>query len=101
VPGLSAPAKFGTPIVTQAPIIPQLDVPAIADIRVEAGRQAHRRAGSAKEDIVVCQSRADALHALEAGRRVVLQDLSQMKDLPLHVIASATRSPGKGAAYTP
>ncbi len=97
--GLIGAGQFGTAIVTQAPLIPRLDVSVIADINIEAGQRAFRQAGFAEEDIVVCESRADALHALEAGRRVVLQDALLMMDLPLHVIASATRSPGAGAAY--
>jgi predicted homoserine dehydrogenase-like protein len=97
--GLIGAGQFGTPIVTQAPIIPRLDVPVVADIDIEAGRRAYRRAGFAESDIVVCESRAAALHALEAGRRVVLPDASLMMDLPLDVIASATRSPAAGAAY--
>jgi predicted homoserine dehydrogenase-like protein len=97
--GLIGAGQFGTPIVTQAPLIPRLDVPVVADINIEAGRQAFRLAGFADGDIVVCESRADALQALEAGRRVILQDAMLMMDLPLDVIASATRSPEAGAAY--
>jgi predicted homoserine dehydrogenase-like protein len=97
--GLIGAGQFGTPIVTQAPLIPRLDVSVVADVRIEAGRQAYRLAGFAEGDIVVCESRADALRALEAGKRVVLQDASLMMDLPLDVIASATRSPEAGAAY--
>lgn len=97
--GLIGAGQFGTPIVTQAPLIPRLEVPVVADADVEAGRRAHRQAGIAKEDIVVCEDRTSALRALEAGKRVVLQDAMLMMDLPLDVIASATRSPGAGAAY--
>lgn len=97
--GLIGVGQFGTPIVTQAPLIPRLDVPVVADLNVEAGRQAYRQAGFAEEDIVVCESHAAAQRALKAGRRIVLQDAMLMMDLPLDVIASATRSPGAGAAY--
>ena len=97
--GLIGAGQFGTPIVTQAPIIPRLDVPVVADTDIEAGRQAFLKAGFAEDDIVVCESRAVALRALEAGKCVVLQDALLMMDLPLDVIASATRSPGAGATY--
>jgi predicted homoserine dehydrogenase-like protein len=97
--GLIGAGQFGTPIITQAPIIPRLDVPVVADINSEAARQAYRKAGYAEEDIVVCESRTAALRALEAGKRVVLEDAVLMMDLPLDVIASATRSPGAGATY--
>ena len=55
--GLIGAGQFGTPIVTQAPFIPRLDVPVIADIDVEAGKRAFRQAGVAEEDIVVCEAR--------------------------------------------
>jgi predicted homoserine dehydrogenase-like protein len=97
--GLIGAGQFGTPIVTQAPIIPRLEVPVVADVNVEAARQAFRLAGFADEDILVCESHAAALRALEAGKQVVLQDALMMMELPLAVIASATRSPGAGAAF--
>jgi len=49
--GLIGAGQFGTPIVTQAPLIPRLEVPVVADISIEAGRRAYRKAGFAKEDI--------------------------------------------------
>ncbi|MBN1583511.1 MAG: hypothetical protein JXA89_22570 [Anaerolineae bacterium] len=97
--GLIGAGQFGTPIVTQAPLIPRLDIPVVADINVKAGQQAHLKAGYAQEDIAVCENRAAALRALETGKRVVLQDALLMMNLPLDVIATATRSPGAGAAY--
>jgi predicted homoserine dehydrogenase-like protein len=42
--GLIGAGQFGTPIITQAPIIPRLEVPVVADIDVEAGRPIGRRA---------------------------------------------------------
>jgi predicted homoserine dehydrogenase-like protein len=97
--GLIGAGQFGTPIVTQAPIVPRLEVSVVADVDVGAGRQAYRKAGIAEDDIVVCEDRSSALHAIEAGRRVVLQDALLMMDLPLDVIATATRVPGAGARY--
>ncbi|MCJ7735820.1 MAG: flagellar biosynthesis protein FlgA [Anaerolineae bacterium] len=97
--GLIGAGQFGAPIVTQAPFIPRLDVPVVADINIEAARHAFRQAGVAEEDIVVCDTRVDALRALEAEKHVVLQDALLMMGLPLDVIASATRSPGAGALY--
>ena len=78
--GLIGVGRFGTPIVTQASIVPRLEVPVVADIDIEAGRQAYRKAGIAEEDIVVCESRSGALRALEAGKRVVLQDALLISD---------------------
>ena len=97
--GLIGAGDFGTPIVTQATIIPRLEVPVVADIDVQAGLQAYCMAGIAEEDVVVSESRSGALRALEAGKHVVLQDASLMMDLPLHVIATATRVPEAGARF--
>ena len=97
--GLIGVGQFGTPIVTQAPIFPRLYVPVVADINVEAGRLAFQRAGAAEDDIVVCDSRASALQAMETGKHVVLEDAMLMMDLPLDVIATATRVPEAGARF--
>jgi predicted homoserine dehydrogenase-like protein len=91
--------QFGAPIVTQAPLIPRLDLCAVADLNVEAARAAFLRAGRAEDDIAVCDSREAALQALEAGRAVVVGDALLLMDLPLHVIATATRAPAAAALY--
>jgi predicted homoserine dehydrogenase-like protein len=91
--------NFGTPIVTQAPLIPRLDLSVVADVDVKAGKKAFRQAGFAEKDIIVCEERGTALRALERGKKVVLQNALELMDLPLDVIASATRSPEAGALY--
>jgi predicted homoserine dehydrogenase-like protein len=91
--------SFGAPIVTQSPLIPRLDLAVVADVDVEAGLRAFRQAGFAPDDIAVCEGRRAALRALERSKRVVLQDALELMDLPLDVIASATRSPEAGALY--
>ena len=90
---------FGTTIVTQAPLIPRLEIPVVADVDLEAGRSAFRRSGVADDDIAVCDSRASALRSMEAGKSVVVQDAMILMDLPLDVIATVTRVPEAGARY--
>jgi predicted homoserine dehydrogenase-like protein len=97
--GLIGAGDFGTPIATQATIIPRLDVPVVADIDIEAARRAFRLAGVDEEDIVVAENRSRALRALERGKYVVLQDAMLMMELPLLVIATATRVPEAGAHF--
>jgi len=97
--GLIGVGHFGTPIITQAPIIPRLEVPVVADVDVEAGRQAYLQAGFDAHDIAVCESHIAAIQALERGKCVVLQDALLMMDLPLDVIATATRVPEAGARF--
>jgi predicted homoserine dehydrogenase-like protein len=97
--GLIGVGQFGTPIVTQSPTIPRLDVPVVADLDVEAGQRAYLQAGFAADDILVRDSQASALQAMERGKRVVLPDALLMMDLPLDVIATATGVPEAGARY--
>ena len=84
--GLIGAGQFGTPIVTQAPLIPRLEVPVVADIDTEAGRRAYRKAGFAQEDIVVCASRAGALRVLKEGNRLT-KDVPAGPAIALDVIA--------------
>lgn len=91
--------NFGASIVTQSPLIPRLDLSVVADVNVEAGRKAFQQAGFAQDEIAICEGRKEALQALERGKKVVVQDALELMDLPLDVIASATRSPEAGALY--
>ncbi|MGI5916636.1 MAG: hypothetical protein ACOX9A_09340 [Anaerolineae bacterium] len=97
--GLIGAGEFGTPIVTQSRLIPRLDIPVVADLDIEAGRRAFLRGGVPADEIMIADSHSAACRALEAGKRVVLPDGLLMVDLPLHVIATATRSPEAGARY--
>src|SRR5689334_12170519 len=74
--------SFGAPIVTQAPLIPRLEVRVVSDTNVEAARSAFRRAGAADDDIAVCDSPKAALRAMEADKCVVAADAMMLMDLP-------------------
>ena len=97
--GVIGCGDFATTMITQVPLIPRLEIPAVADTDLEAGRSAFQQAGIADDDIAVCDSRADALRSMEAGKSVVVQDAMILMDLPLDVIATATRVPEAGARY--
>jgi len=97
--GLIGCGNFAASIVTQSPLIPRLEIPVVADVNIEAARRAYQRAGIADDDIIVSDSRASALRAVEAGKCVVVKDAMLMMDLPLDVIATATRVPEAGALY--
>src|SRR5512139_1871216 len=94
--GVIGCGAFGSTIVSQGSCVPRLEIPAVADINLDAARRAFRLAGVADESIVVCDSRAAALRAMESGRHVIVQDGMILMDLPLQVIVSATRSPEAG-----
>ncbi len=70
--GLIGAGDFGTAMVTQAPLVPRLEIPAVADLDVEAGPAAFRKAGFPDDRIAECDSGAGALRALEAGKVVVV-----------------------------
>jgi len=91
--------SFGRSIVTQSPLIRRLNLCAVADLQVEAAVDAFRQAGYAGDQIAVCDSRSAALAALEAGQVIVVGDALLLMDLPLDVIASATRVPEAAARY--
>jgi predicted homoserine dehydrogenase-like protein len=97
--GIIGCGSFGAAIVTQSSVVPRLKIPIVADIGVENGRSAFLQAGVAEDDIVVCDSRASAIRAMEAGKSVVVQDAMILMDLPLDVITTATRVAEAGALY--
>jgi predicted homoserine dehydrogenase-like protein len=97
--GLIGAGDFATAIVTQASAIRRLDLPVVAELQVELARKAFLLAGYAAEDIALCSSRAQALQALERGRRVVVPDAMLMMDLPLDVVIECTGIPEAGARY--
>ena len=97
--GVIGAGHYATAVVTQSASIPRLQVPVVADLSADAARSAFQQAGYAAQDIVLCESRAQAMAALEGGKRVVLTDAMIMMDLPLDVIVEATGSPTAGALY--
>jgi len=97
--GVIGTGQYATAIVTQARVIPRLEVPVVADPDLEAALQAYRHAGFAGEDVAVCESRKAALEAIERGRRVILPDALLMMDLPVDVVAESTGVPEAGARH--
>ena len=97
--GVIGAGQFATAIVTQSRDVSRLEVPVVADVNVEAGREAYRRTGFDAADIAVCENRSDALQALEQGRRVVVPDALLMMELPVEVVVEATGSPEAGALH--
>ena len=91
--------NFGTPIVTQASLIPRLELRVVADKNVEAARSAFLYIGVEDDDIAVCDSSRAALRAVETGKWLVAEDAMILMDLPLHVIVTATGVPEAGARY--
>jgi predicted homoserine dehydrogenase-like protein len=59
--GVIGTGHYATALVTQAPVIPLLDVCVLCDRQIEAAQNAYRLAGQSAEDVVVCDNRAAAL----------------------------------------
>jgi predicted homoserine dehydrogenase-like protein len=97
--GVIGAGHYARAVITQSESIPRLRVPVVADLSVDAAREAFRMAGHADDDIVTCESREQALAAIEQGKRVVLRDAMLMMDLPLDIIVEATGSPTAGARH--
>lgn len=97
--GLIGAGNFGMAIATQSAAISLLEVRVIADMQAETGRDAYRRAGIPDDRIVVCDARQAALHALEQGKRVIVEDAELMMDLPLDIVAEATGNAYAGARH--
>jgi len=97
--GVIGVGHYATAVVTQAEAVRRLQVPVLADLDTEAAVRAFRRAGLPPEGISVCESRAEALRAIEAGRRAVVRDALLLMDLPLDVIVESTGSPEAGARH--
>ena len=83
---------YATAIVTQDQRIPQLNVPIVADLRIESAKRAYQLAGFNESQILVARNRAQALAGVERGQRVVV-------DLPLDVSAEATGDTAAGAIH--
>src|SRR6266702_935103 len=97
--GVIGCGTFGSGILAQSASVPLLEVPAIADRRLDADRRVYGRAGVPAEAIVVCDSRRAALRAIEAGKRVITADALLLMELPLDVIVEATGHPEAGARH--
>jgi predicted homoserine dehydrogenase-like protein len=97
--GIIGCGAFGTSILAQAPSVPSLEIPAVADQDVPAARLAYQRAGVGEDDLVICDSHRAALGALEAGQRVIVADPRLLMELPLDVIVESTGVPEAGARH--
>ncbi len=99
--GIVGAGHYGTAIITQSQSIPRLDVIAVADADIDAAQRAYARAGVPPEAIVICETRAQAIRALERQQRVVTEDAQLLTRLPLDVLVDATGSPEMGAQLVP
>jgi predicted homoserine dehydrogenase-like protein len=96
--GLIGAGQFGASLISQGGAIPGFRVVAVCDVKPERGVEAFAGAGVPRESIRVCETRADAAAAIEAGRWVVVPDGRLLAELPLEIVVEATGDPEVGAA---
>ena len=97
--GLIGSGHYGTAVITQARYIPLLEIPIIADVDPQAARLAYHRADITDDDIALCDSRAGALRAMEAGKFVIVEDPMLLMDTPIDVVVESTGVPEAGARH--
>ena len=100
--GVIGTGHFATAVVTQSESMDGLTVAAVAELNLEAARRAFRLAGVAEDAIAFCESRAEALAALDRGQRVIVEDALLLMELPVDVIDVGHGSqPGCGSTDGP
>jgi len=97
--GVIGTGSYATAVITQSQGIPQLDVSVVCDRDVEAARRAYRHAGLSDDAFVICDSRQQALAALEQGKRVIVTDSSLVMELPVDVVVESTGVPEASARH--
>lgn len=97
--GLIGSGHYGTAVITQARYIPLLKIPIVADVDPQAARLAYYHAGIIDDDIALCNSRSDAIRAMESGKFVIVEDPMLLMDTPIDVIVESTGVPEAGARH--
>ena len=99
VAGVIGTGSYATAIVAQSSRLQRIDIPIIADFDVVKARNAYHQAGIPDERITVCDSRSQALNALERGDKIILSDALIMMELPIDLVVEATGSAEAGALH--
>jgi len=97
--GVIGTGHFATAVFTQSESMADLQVAAVADLNPEAARRAFRLAGLPDDAIAYCESRTEALAALEKGQRAIVEDALLLMELPVDVIVESTGVPEAGARH--
>ncbi|HTU01259.1 MAG TPA: hypothetical protein VMG58_05565, partial [Candidatus Sulfotelmatobacter sp.] len=91
--------EYGFSFIAQARRTPGLEVPAVHARRVERGVAAFQHAGWPEDAIRVCETRGQAMAALEARKAVVSSDALMLIQLPLDIVVEATGAPEAAALH--
>ena len=97
--GIIGAGIYGTGIVTQASLVPIIDIAAISDQNLKNAEQAYRFAGIPEDNIFMCEDRNSALAAIESGKYVITEDAMLLMDLPIDVIVESTGASEAGSRH--
>jgi len=97
--GVIGTGQYATAIVTQAQSIPQLNIPIVADTEIESAKRAYQLAGIDDTQVIVADTRTQALSGIERGKKVVVTEPDLLMDLPLKVIVEGTGDATAGAVH--
>ncbi|KKB11272.1 flagellar basal body P-ring biosynthesis protein FlgA [Devosia geojensis] len=98
--GVIGAGNYGTAIVTQDPHTPLMTVVAVADISIEAARQAYIKTGLDPETIVYCADLDAAEAALAAGQRVYTDNCRLVAEIgAVDIVCESTGIPEASAVY--
>ena len=95
--GVIGTGQYATAVVTQSAYIPELSVSAVCEVDIDAAKRAYERAGM--NDHAVCDTRPQALRAIESGRPVIVQDADLLMELPVDIVVESTGVPEAAAKH--
>lgn len=95
--GVMGAGAYGVGLVAQLAQAPGMVPAAVADLDVDAARDAYLAAGFSTEDVVRSESAGAAADAVRNGRPVVVPDGALLAELPLDATVDSTGVPDVGA----
>jgi predicted homoserine dehydrogenase-like protein len=97
--GLIGAGKFGSMFLSQARLIPGIQVAGIADLQIERIQAALTKTGWTDESMQVAHSEAEVNDLSAAGRIAMVEDSSHLIDAELEVIIECTGIPEVGVRH--
>ncbi|MET0508934.1 MAG: homoserine dehydrogenase, partial [Burkholderiaceae bacterium] len=95
--GVIGVGEFGASLAIRDRHTQAVSVCAFADLDVEQAQARLVRAGLSRDSIEVCDSRPQAVAALERGARVLTADASLLPGLPIDILVDSTGHPEAAA----
>jgi predicted homoserine dehydrogenase-like protein len=97
--GIAGAGEFSRALATQIPLIHNMEVVVMADLKPQAAIDIFLAAGHHRSDLELADSVSEASRLISLGKRVVLEDAMIMNQLPIDVVCDVTGDPGFGASF--